>query len=376
VYHRQIETANFSARFLGIVDDEDELSLDVSHRPINDVTAGLLRRMASQLHEVSAMPGGIEASDLPQVYKEFEEFRQGSDWLGFHSLRSLTQAIIGQRDDLVVIEDDPWRVGRAPELAPTQVPATTLAAPATRSEVPAGEVRAAAAEWLQQIVRSSQTAVTMAALAQAMTQRFSDQIAGTEWLGAGTFKNLLAGLDLGNLEMSPVVPGYVYDPLLHQAPTAEQAESPVGPMAGLLLDAFSLRHGDLAPLAQKVHQLTDTPYLIPEHYALLLRELAREINERGYQMTRTSKTVRDRCVERGVPVARSHVNFVLVGIGYTGHRFGHEQQEDAPRLGEALVQNTINLCRTAQFYPSDDEVVQIRRWILGSLTAEVTQDPA
>ena len=30
--------------------------------------------------------------------------------------------------------------------------------------------------------------------------------------------------------------------------------------------------GDLAPLAWKVNQLTETPYLMPEHYAIVLSE--------------------------------------------------------------------------------------------------------
>jgi hypothetical protein len=135
------------------------------------------------------------------------------------------------------------------------------------------------------------------------------------------------------------------------------------------LDAFSLRHPDLAPLARKINRLTDTPYLMPEHYAVLLRELAREINERGYQITRTSKTVRDRCVERGAPVARSHVNFLLIGIGHTGHHLGQDLPETAERLGAAVVQNTLSLCRLAQLDVTPEEEEQVRRWITGGLAS-------
>ncbi|MCC6188765.1 MAG: hypothetical protein IT318_07000 [Anaerolineales bacterium] len=123
-------------------------------------------------------------------------------------------------------------------------------------------------------------------------------------------------------------------------------------------------------MAQRVHRLTDTPFLLPEHYALLLRELAREINENGYQMTRTSKTVCDRCVERGAPIARSHVNFVLIGLSYAGHRFEGREQA-AEQLGDLLVANPLKLCHAAQMNLSETDLGHLRAWITGGLAFQV-----
>jgi hypothetical protein len=135
-------------------------------------------------------------------------------------------------------------------------------------------------------------------------------------------------------------------------------------------DSFSSQYPDLAPVAQKIHRLTDMPYLNPAHYSLLLKEIAREVNEAGYQMTRTSRTVRDRCIERGAPIARSHVNFVLTGLYYMGHRLGARQKESAKLLGEVLVENTYNLCRTAQFELTAEEQDLVRRWLLSEISED------
>jgi hypothetical protein len=213
----------------------------------------------------------------------------------------------------------------------------------------------------------------MAALAHAIQNQFGDYVADTEWLGFGLFKNLLAELDLDPLKIALVGPSYVYDPARHQVPssvTPQRIEGEIRPPAtqSPALDALSRAHPSLAPLAMKVHDLTETPYLKPEHYALMLQEIAREINENhSYHMTRTSKTVRDRCVEKGAPVARAHVNFVLIGISRTGHSLGAHLPEEPSELGKCLVQNTINLCRFAQFNPTDQEIDAIREWMVGAL---------
>lgn len=367
---------------LGVGFQDEEVSLPIDTQAVSEGTQDLLDRMAARLENVAAVPGGIEASELPDVYKEFPEFRQSMHWLGFNSLRRLTQAIISRKQDLVILEEDPWRVAihTEPDTAPIPLTSSQLlsageAVPSAPASEDAGVLRAEIAEWVVSVVRQSDFPVLMAPLAQAVMERFGAHLASTLWLGAGTFKGLLTQLNLGNLVVSPVIPGYVYDPERHRTPGAPPAYDVAAPAgqehhAGSeilpAVDHFEARHPELAPLARKIHKLTDTPYLMPEHYALLLQELAREINEGGYHLTRVSKTVRDRCVEKGAPVARSHVNFVLIGIGYTGYRFGKDT-ESPLRLGEALVQNIKNLCRTAQLELTDVEQELVRDWVMGCL---------
>ena len=102
-------------------------------------------------------------------------------------------------------------------------------------------------------------------------------------------------------------------------------------------------------------------------YGLVFRKIADEVNENSYFLTRTSKNVRDRCIDEGVPIARASVNFVLRGITFAGHRFeeGVEQQPQA--LGEAFVKNLIGLCESAGLPLAEDEKTLLRQWILSAL---------
>lgn len=370
---------------LGVVLAEEEANgyHDEGEAPL--APTALLGRMAARLHDVAQAPEGILANELPGAYKEFPEFRQSNHWLGYYSLRRLTEAVVAQRSDLAIVEEDPWRVAAvdnsrampvelsAAQSAPTDEEPTAEGEPPAPAEFGSDdddEVKLAIAAAVQAIVTESSGAVPMATLAQAVNRRFADRLSHTDWLGTGSFKGLLESLDLGEIEISTAMSGSVYDPRIHSRPSGAPGRDPAQSRAAddAPLSAFAARYADLAPLARKIHQLTDTPYLMPEHYALLLRELAREISERGYQMTRTSRTVRDRCVEKGAPIARAHVNFVLTGIYYAGYRFGVNLPETPERLGDVLVNNTINLCRTAQMPVGETEAAQIRNWIVGALS--------
>ena len=86
-------------------------------------------------------------------------------------------------------------------------------------------------------------------------------------------------------------------------------------------------------------------------------------------MTTVSKAVRDRCKTQEVPVARQHVNFVLRGIAFTGHRFG-ERRESARILADRLLANTLNLCENAQLLLSETEMDLLRRWFVSGLDKE------
>jgi hypothetical protein len=352
---------------LGVTLREEDVNRAFEEREVSEVSAALLNRMADRLYEVANYPDGIQASDLPDVYKAFHEFRNSNHWLGFYSLRRLTEAMVNLRDDLVIIEEDPWRVARVS--VPEVIQQVSAARPEPGSEAakePPVDIKASISGLVRGAVEGASAPVALGTLAQAVSGRFGEYLRDTAWLGAGSFKALLQELDLGPLKISQVGPGYVYDPS-RQDPGLQPLAADLYSAAPGNLDEFTQRYPDLAPLAYKIHQLTDTPYLMPEHYALLFQEIARDINERGYQMTRTSKTVRDRCVERGAPVARSHVNFVLIGISYTGYRFGGEQGEDPVLLGDYFVKNVESLCQTAQVDLTEADYARIRYWVMGML---------
>ena len=328
--------------------------------------AALLKSMADRLFEAAPQPTGLPANDLPAIYKRFSEFKQGNHWLGFRSLKNLTEAVVEKRSDLVIVEnDDAWFVAR-------RIYADWLYGGNARSkagQASPSDLRTNIKNLVQDLVHSSPGPIALGVLAQTILQKFPDQVAGSNWLNAGTFKSLLMQLQLDGLEISSDGPSYLYDPARHALPEQGQAQEDVV-VEPATQDVFTLEYPELAPLAEKIHRLTDMPYLLPEHYGLLFREIAREVNERGYQMTRTSRTVRDRCIERGAPVARSHVNFILTGLYFIGYRLVGEGNEDPQQLGEKMVENTIQLCQTAQFILSSEETQQVRQWLLSRITDE------
>jgi hypothetical protein len=359
-----INQSAFVENGLGINEQEQETVSTVSE--ITGSTEELLKRIAARVHQVAlTMPSGIPGNDLPELYKEFPDFRQ-SNSLGFYSLHGLTEAMVQRHDDLTIIEDeDSWFVTR--KLFANWLYGAKEAVLTTGPTLP--DPRMQITEWLKTLVKDSPSPIALSNLAQSVHNKFPESGAESNWLGAGTFKNLLFQLDLDGLQVSGNAPGYLFDPNRHTLPVnGPLKESVVKQATG---DVFSEGYPDLAPLARRIHRLTEMPYLQPDHYALLFREIAREVNERGYQMTRTSRAVRDRCIEAGAPIARSHVNFVLTGISYTGHRFGEMGRiESAEELARLLVSNTYNLCENAQLDLSEADRKSIELWLSSKLETE------
>jgi len=200
--------------------------------------------------------------------------------------------------------------------------------------------------------------VSLAALAQRLRSAYPGL--ETDWGGCGSFNALLSRLDLGRCVRSPFGPGYLYDPERHSPPASVDLAAD---------DGFARGNPQMAEVARRVSQLTDTPYLAPEHYAELFHLIEADINANGYHMTRVSKAVRDGCKERGVPVSRQQVNFILRGLAFSGHRLG-EKEESAEELARMFHKNTLNLCARAQLELTTDEEQLMSKWLTGREKAE------
>jgi hypothetical protein len=296
------------------------------------------------------------ATELPPIFREFPEFTASTNWLGFNSLRNMTMAVVSTRRDLAMIDGDPWRVGlvaegeeapEPPELGRPAVP--RFLTPADRSRL-IEEILG----YVRSVVESSDAAVPMARAAQMAISKFGEQVLATRWAGAGTFRDLLEGRENPGFAISALKPGYIYDPARHQLPIDGRPEELVGDPG-------------LNALAYRVHQLTDTPYLTSGDYARVFRLTAEEVNEHGYFLTRTSKAVRDRCIEEGSPIARASVNFILRGITFGGHRFGQNGPEDPLALGSCFFRNVVSLCDSAGIALDQEEIEVLSNWILGEL---------
>ena len=328
--------------------------------PATSAMSELLRAIADKVYERASTSGELVATELPPIFREFPEFTSSTNWLGFNSLRNMTLGVLQTRRDLTMIDGDPWRVtlveeGEEGDVAePGQDPGRVMPSPRFLTASDRSRLIEEILAHVGSVVESSDTAVPMARAAQMVISRFGDQVLSTRWAGAGTFRDLLEGRENPGFAISALKPGYLYDPARHQLPVDGRPEELVG-------------DPQLNALAYRVHQLTDTPYLTRSDYARVFRLTAEEVNEHGYFLTRTSKAVRDRCIEEGSPIARASVNFILRGITFGGHRFGQNGPEDPIDLGSCFFRNVVSLCDTAGITLNPGETETLSDWILGEL---------
>lgn len=207
------------------------------------------------------------------------------------------------------------------------------------------------ASFLVEYVRSQPTPTVIAKVGDELRKNFSSQITD-DWLGEGRLKDFLSSLDLDGLELSFKIPGYIYDPKKHSLPEEEKKS------------LFATNRPDIYALAERVHQLTDTPLLSPETYACLFKVLAAEVNANGYFLTETSKRLRDRCVAEGVPISRQHANFVLVGLNKVKFIFDQDGNNSAEALAKAFAHNVYSLCTSAQMELDEKRRKLFFRWLL------------
>ncbi|HET9212948.1 MAG TPA: NYN domain-containing protein [Thermoanaerobaculia bacterium] len=332
--------------------------------PSNSAMGDLLLKIADKVYERASTSGELVATELPPIFREFSEFTSSNNWLGFNSLRNMTTAVVSMRRDLTMIDGDPWRVGllaegEEPEGAPEagQEPGRTAPSPRFLTLADRHRLIEEILAHVRSVVESSDAAVPMARAAQMVISRFGEQVLATRWAGAGTFRDLLEGRENPGFAISALKPGYIYDPARHQLPIDGRPEELVG-------------DPQLNALAYRVHQLTDTPYLTRGDYARVFRLTAEEVNEHGYFLTRTSKSVRDRCIEEGSPIARASVNFILRGITFGGHRFGQNGHEEPLELASCFFRNVVSLCDSAGIELDAGERETLADWILGELRAE------
>ncbi len=334
--------------------------------PSSSAMTELLHKIADNVYERASASGELVATELPPIFREFPEFTASTNWLGFNSLRNMTMAVVSMRRDLGMLDGDPWRVrlvAEGEEIEPSVEPGRLTAYPRMLSLVDRNRLIEEILGYVHSVVEASEAAVPMARAAQMVISRFGEQVLATRWAGAGTFRDLLEGRENPGFAISALKPGYLYDAARHQLPADGRPEELVG-------------DPELNALAYRVHQLTDTPYLTRGEYARVFRLTAEEVNQHGYFLTRTSKAVRDRCIEEGSPIARASVNFILRGITFGGHRFGQNGAEEPLTLGICFFRNVVNLCESAGIAPDEKEIEVLEDWILGDLKREVAEPAA
>jgi hypothetical protein len=213
-------------------------------------------------------------------------------------------------------------------------------------------LRQSIAEQVRELITVSERPITLASAAQLVRAHLGPEV--TEgWAGTGSFKKLLALVDLPGLAIS-AAPEYLYAPARHTLPAGSQ---PGGTGQG---DPAAPH----AELIARISQVTDIPRLSSHEFGALFEELAAEVAVHGFNRTGTSRAVRDRCLDRGEHIGRGAVNFVLNGLLYAGRP--PQPGDDAQALASSFADNAVLLCQNARMELSGDEVSHLHAWITGS----------
>jgi hypothetical protein len=225
------------------------------------------------------------------------------------------------------------------------------------------ELRELIIEHVRQCVAEAAEPLDMARAAFDVIRTFGPQVTETEWAGAGSFKLLLQGAAPLEFEIltAPNQPGYLYDPARHTPPDAPDKLAPAPDKLDNLQPA-------LADFIRRVSQVTGTPRLTPAEFALVFTAIADDLTQRPFNLTYTSKAVRDYCLARGAAIPRKSVWFILQGITFTGHRFGKGPVEDAAEhLAVIFRDDVLKLCEDAGLELSPDERRALDDWLLSGL---------
>lgn len=212
------------------------------------------------------------------------------------------------------------------------------------------------AHYIISLVDNSNTPISIANIAYYLQDKFN---ANEEWFGFGKLKAFLDILPLDGLEFSAVPPGYIYNPQKHEIP--EQIS---------LAKELEIHCPKLFPFAEKLHVLTDIPLLPPAYYASLINNFVEELKHNTFFMTTTSRNVRNACMEEGFSVARSHVNFLIVGLSKGNYSFSNTQNISKESVIDTFIATLTTICKEKNEELDTDTILLLKQWLSGTYTEQ------
>jgi hypothetical protein len=250
-------------------------------------------------------------------------------------------------------EDEPAAPPPTPTVAAKPAPPASAAEKTAPAKATVESLIELTSQFIRQAVADSPRAVALTWVAQQLPERLPE-LKGSKWAGAGSFRALIDKLRLSPLSVSWDGGGHVWDPRRHTTPLRDVADAVVGWGPDQAL----------AAVARQIHDATGMPLLTPNEYAALFKAIAADVAETPFQLTETSKRVRDKCRAAGEAISRADVNFVLQGLVFSGHEFG-KGQDTPPVLARRSAENALGLCRREQLQVDDAMAIAIIRWVGG-----------
>jgi len=215
------------------------------------VSEKLLKEMAARLFEATSDKDEVAGADLPEILKDFREFRDSTNWLGFGTSQRLAEALAACEPRLQLVRLNPAMykmvlkpshegASLPPTISPPVVtPQLLLSSPVnhplssngkrdksengvsadrfSRSDL--SRLRAQVVEAVKDMVAASPSPILLARASQSVVNRLGPQVLETQWAGAGSFKRLLQSAENVNLEITTQPePGYIFDPRRHNHP--------------------------------------------------------------------------------------------------------------------------------------------------------------
>lgn len=174
----------------------------------------VLGRMAARLRHEVDLAGRVLAADLPPIFREFSEFTEAGNCLGYNSLRRLTEQLVQGDVHLEIegAENQSWFVRRragvpAPSAAPTS------SSTATDQVALADRMMAI----VRRVVAEASQPVPLVSAAKAVVDDLGPVARDSRWAGHGSFKSLLKKHCSETLAVADSASGYVFDPARHMA---------------------------------------------------------------------------------------------------------------------------------------------------------------
>jgi hypothetical protein len=221
---------------------------------------------------------------------------------------------------------------------------------------------------------------------------------GTEWGGAGNFRDLLAQDLPSSVNLTEQAPFFAYDvsraiarnepqrisapattstqtapestplqPVAAAPPAAPEATAPPAPSQATE-ELAPERAVSLQESIALIHQACKAPPLSPPEYRAVFTLLANELGTNQMQGNQTIDNVRTLALELGIDVKRDDIRFIIDVVGKQDPWF--EQGASALVFASRFRNFVIGRCQEAGMQLSADEIDLIDAWFAGNVPPE------